>query len=193
MPAAGFHFQRLLRIIFRRGQHKRAGVDRNFLPVSTKELVERQAGRLAGDVPEADVKGPVGINRNVIPPAIIGAKLMPEFLANAEAAIAPAISAPRPAKPKEWPSMPVSVFIEMTRKSKFDLPPARISLSDMASRVLRQARTSMDLMINLESSGQCTFQLSKRRDCNECAHGCQRNAALDRRTSSGPDKSYKDK
>jgi len=51
--------------------------------------------------------------------------------------------------------MPSSVFIEMTRKSKFDLPPARISLSDIASRVLRQARTSMNLMINLDSSESC--------------------------------------
>ena len=49
--------------------------------------------------------------------------------------------------------MPESVFIEMTRKSKFDLPPARISPSDIVARVLRQTRTSMDLMINPEFLG----------------------------------------
>lgn len=71
--------------------------------------------------------------------------------------------------------MPASVFIEMTRKSKFDLPPARISLSDIASRVFRQARTSMDLMTNLESSGSCTLRPSERRDCTQCALSCQTN------------------
>src|SRR6185437_2364829 len=70
---------------------------------------------------------------------------------NAEAAIVPAISAPHPAKPNECPSTPPSVFIETTMKSKFDFPPARISESAMASRVLRQTRTSMDV-ININGS-----------------------------------------
>ena len=61
-------------------------------------------------------------------------------------AICPAISAQRPANPKEWPSTPSSVFMEITRKSKVDLPPTRISESVIASRVFRQTRTSMEVI-----------------------------------------------
>ena len=74
--------------------------------------------------------------------------------------------------------MPESVFIEITRKSKFDFPPTRISPSDIASRVLRQARTSMDSMINAEFLRAFYAHASKRRDCTQCALGCQRTCFL---------------
>jgi hypothetical protein len=81
VPAAGLHFQRLLRIILGRLEDERAGINRNLVAVSTEEFVQGQAGDLARDVPEADIEGPVGIDGNVIPPAIVRTKLLPELLA----------------------------------------------------------------------------------------------------------------
>ena len=72
---------------------------------------------------------------------------------SADAAISPAISAPRPAKPIECASMPSSVFMVMTKKSKVDFPPERISESDMAGWVLRQTRISMDLILTWAPGG----------------------------------------
>jgi len=73
--------------------------------------------------------------------------------------------------------MPEPVFIEMTRKSKFDFSPTRISPSDIASRVLRQARTLMDSMIKCripQGRSMCTSRnvvtvLNASLGVNECA------------------------
>ena len=158
MPSARFHFERLLRIILWRREHKGAGVNRNLVAIRAQHLVERHARLSRSDIVEADIERSIGINRYVIPPAIVG----PESPASvfraasgslprkngfkAEAATAPAISAPRPAKPNECPSIPSSVFIVITRKSKVDLPPDRISESDIAGRVFWQTRISIEVI-----------------------------------------------
>jgi hypothetical protein len=89
----------------------------------------------------------------MIPPAVMGAKFLPMFLArqriftNEEGleggpGDCPAISAPRPAKPNDVPSTPSSVFSNH-QKIKSIFHRARISESAMASRVLRQTRISI--------------------------------------------------
>ena len=81
VPPVCFRLQRLPRIVFRCIQHEGARVDRDPVAVSAEELVQRQSAHLPGNIPQADVKRTVGVDRNVIPPAIVSAKILPELLA----------------------------------------------------------------------------------------------------------------
>src|SRR6202021_2185321 len=99
----------------------------------------------------------VGIDWHVIPPAIVGPKILPVLFAEqwvlAEKERLQGGSRNRPrhlcaatCESKECPSIPSSVFIVITRKSKVDLPPDRISESDIAGRVFCQTRISIEVM-----------------------------------------------
>ncbi len=55
--------------------------------------------------------------------------------------------------------MPSLVFMEITRKSKVDFPPIRISESDMASRTFLQTRISIELMATVGPLGSSRLLL----------------------------------
>ena len=127
VKALALEFDRLLGIIARRVEIHGADISRNFLAAVPEQLIQRQIGDQAGDVPKRDIERSIGINGRMMPVALVAAEFVPMFLTGEGifprkkglidcAAIEPAISAPMPANPMLTPSMPASVFMVIMRK-----------------------------------------------------------------------------
>src|SRR5262252_3378783 len=77
MPSERLHQEGLLSLLFRRVEDKGTGINRNRIPVFTEQAIERKASHLSRDVPEADIEWTVGVYGDMMPPAIIGAEVLP--------------------------------------------------------------------------------------------------------------------
>ena len=80
VPSQVFNLQRLPGVIVGCGQYERTGVSGHLVSVTTEESVKRQARRLGGDVIEADVERPIGIDGNVVPPPVVHPEVLPVLL-----------------------------------------------------------------------------------------------------------------
>ena len=157
VPAPVLYFLRLPGIVFGRGQHERTRAGGHLVPVHSKQFVERQACRLGGDVIEADVEGAIGVNRNVVPPAVVHAKVLPVFFARQRILTqekrfqgrGPDLPGHFGAAPGKTEGIALHAFAGLHRNHEEiegRFPPIRISESDMLSRVFLQTRISIELM-----------------------------------------------